>query len=299
MLVEINDNISLIVSELGFMYCNCILIKDDCRTIIDTGADTNSLLKINPDEIDLILYTHHHYDHTRGHSLFKNSKTLIHRLDFPATQNVEAIELYNSTYKWEELMPAIAKEEGLKALNMLPDMRMLWSADGTFEDNNIFDLGKTKVQVIHTPGHSAGHSSFWFPEEEFLFTGDICLTAAGPWYGELYADPDDMIKSIDKIIALKPNKIASCHINSVYNNDITKILNEFKNRIFKRDERIYNFLKEKPADIHKLADNKLIYRHHPSPFVVFWEKLMLIKHLARLEKMDMIEEVEPNLFHAK
>lgn len=281
------------------MYCNCILIEDDCRTIIDTGADTNSLLKINPDEIDLILYTHHHYDHTRGHSLFKNSKTLIHKYDFPATQNVEAIELYNSTNKWEELMPAIAKEEGLKALNMLPDTRMLWSADGTFEDNNIFDLGNTKVQVIHTPGHSAGHSSFWFPEEEFLFTGDICLTAAGPWYGELYANPDDMIKSIDKIIAMKPNRIASCHINSVYNSDVTKRLNEFKNRIFKRDERIYNFLKEKPADIHKLAENKLIYRYHPSPFVVFWEKLMLIKHLARLKEMDMVEEVEPNLFHAK
>ncbi len=299
MLIKISNNISLIVSQLGFTYCNCVLIEDELRTIIDTGADAKSLLNIDPDEIDLVLYTHHHYDHTRGHKLFKKSKSLIHHADYPATQSLEAFDLYNSTYKWDELMPGIKREEGMKVLGIFSEDQLPWSADDVFANQDIFDLGRTKVQVIHTPGHSAGHSAFWFPREKFLFTGDICLTAAGPWYGELYADPDDMINSIDKIIALKPQKIASCHMNSIYNGDISARLVEFKDRIYKRDARIYNFLKKEPADIHKLAENQLIYRYYPSPFVVFWEKLMLNKHLNRLEQMNLIEEVELGLFKAK
>lgn len=298
MLLKVSDKISLVLSELGFTFCNCILVEDEIRTIIDTGADVKSLQELNPDNIDIVLYTHHHYDHTRGHNLFPNAKSFIHKLDYPATQSEAAFEYYNSIDKWDELMPDVKKEDGITALNILTEGQSPWVADDTFEDDTIFDLGKTKVQVIHTPGHSAGHCSFWFPEEDLLFSGDICLTAAGPWYGEILADPDDMIKSIDKIIDLKVSKIVSCHINSICE-DSTAILTEFKNRIYKREVRIYNFLQKGPANIHELASNKLIYRYHPTPFVLFWEKLMLIKHLNRLEKMGMVEEVEKGLYARK
>lgn len=296
MLLKISDKVSMVLSKTGFMFCNCVLIDDDVKTIIDTGLDIKSLQEINPDSIDMVLYTHHHYDHIRGHDFFPNAKKLIHELDFPATQSIEAIEYYNSTDKWDELMPDVEKIEGVKALKITE--RYPWTSDDTFADNTLFDFGKTKVQVIHTPGHSAGHCSFFFPEEDFLFLGDICLTAAGPWYGEVLADPEDMIKSIDKIIDLKVGKIASCHINSICKDGNTR-LTEFKNRIYKREERIYNFLKKGPATIHELAANKLIYQYHPTPFVLFWEKLMLIKHLQRLEKMGMVEEVEKGLYAAK
>lgn len=298
MQLKVSDKISLVLSEVGFTFCNCIVIEDEVRTIIDTGADTKSLLDIKPNTIDMVLYTHHHYDHTRGHNLFEKSKSLIHKLDFPATHSEEAFEYYNSIDKWNELMPSVEKEEGIAALNILTEGQSPWTTDDTFEDNTIFDLGTTKVQVIHTPGHSAGHCSFWFPDEEFLFTGDICLTAAGPWYGEILADPDDLVRSIDKLIELKPKKMVSCHINTVCE-DTTARLTEFKNRIYKRDERIYNYLKQKPADIHELAANKLIYRYHPTPFVLFWEKLMLIKHLNRLKTMDKVEEAELGIFITK
>ncbi|HZK44237.1 MAG TPA: MBL fold metallo-hydrolase [Syntrophomonadaceae bacterium] len=299
MLLKISDKISLVISELGFTYCNCLLIEDEIRTIIDTGADLETLMNISPSSIDMVLYTHHHYDHTRGHELFNNADSLMHRLDSIAVTDIELFEHYNSIDKWDELMPDIDREVGIEALKILPEEQKPWNVDGCFEDGQIFDLGHTKVQVIHTPGHSAGHSSFWFPEKDFLFTGDICLTTAGPWYGEVYADPDDMISSIDKLIELKPERIATCHVNYIYEENVTERLIEFKNRIYKRDERIFNYLKKQPADIHQLADNNLVYKYHPTPFVLFWEKLMIIKHLARLEKMGMVEEVENSLFVAK
>ncbi|NLJ73086.1 MAG: MBL fold metallo-hydrolase [Syntrophomonadaceae bacterium] len=295
---KIAENIYLVKSKLGFTYCNCILVEDKVRAIIDTGADYETLLKINPETIDLVLYTHHHYDHTRGHKLFHHAHSLIHKADYPATLSLEAYEKYNSIDIWDDLMPNVTREEGIMALNILPSEELLCPIDNIFIDKDVFNLGDTEVQVIHTPGHSAGHSAFYFPKEDFLFTGDICLTAAGPWYGELLSDPDDMINSINKIIELNPRIIASCHVNEVFEDSSAK-LEEFKNRIYKRDERIYNFLKNEPADIHKMADNKLIYKFHPSPFVVFWEKLMLIKHIERLEKMGVVAKTDKNLYIAK
>ncbi len=42
------------------------------------------------------------------------------------------------------------------------------------KDGQIFDLGDRKVEVLHTPGHTAGHCSFLYDRERILFSGDIC-----------------------------------------------------------------------------------------------------------------------------
>lgn len=79
MLLKVTDNISMIQSELGFTYCNCVLIDDDVRAVIDTGADAKSLTAVSPENIDMVLYTHHHYDHTREILYSKNQKHLFTR----------------------------------------------------------------------------------------------------------------------------------------------------------------------------------------------------------------------------
>lgn len=299
MLYKINDKLTFIISELGFTYCNCIFIDDKVKAIIDTGADKRSLDEIKPEQVEKVINTHHHYDHTRGNHFFTNAEIFIHPLDYPVLQSRKNFEYYNSLDKWDELMPGYdfiqcRLQMGFNEEEVEKSLR----ADRTFEDGDIFNFGRTEVEVIHTPGHSAGHCSFWFPEEEFLFTGDICLTEAGPWYGEIYASADDMLNSIDKLIKLKPRIMTSCHINDICTDGV-KRLTEFKNRIFKREERIYNYLKGREINVHDLASQKLIYRMHPSPFVIFWEKLMLLKHLERLELQGLIQKSEEGLYRAK
>ncbi len=156
-------------------------------------------------------------------------------------------------------------------------------------DGQILDFGTVKAEVVHTPGHSAGHCCFWFPEEEFLFSSDICFTKAGPWYGEHLASPSEMMRSIDRIIDLSPPRVVSSHIHEVLEAPVPQ-LQEFKQRIEKREERIYKYLSQQPSDIHKLAEANLIYRAHPTNYVVFWEKLMLLKHLDSLEKQSRVTQ---------
>lgn len=300
MLVDINDRVKLLFNEGGFTFCNCVYVDDEVKAIIDTGADEKSLLSVKPENIDMVLYTHHHYDHIRGNYFFQKSKTFIHELDFPALVSVEAIEHYNSLDEWEKLMPGYDRNESALMIGVASNnYQMLSHFDTTFVDEQVFDMGRTKVQVMHTPGHSIGHSAFWFPDDDFIFLGDICLTKAGPWYGEIYASPDDMEKSIDKIIELKPARMASCHINKIITDDGGKRLQEFKNRITKRDERIYHFLQKQPASIHDIAASHLIYRQHPTPFVLFWEKLMVGKHLERLKRAGMVEGTDEGLYYVR
>lgn len=297
MLVPIDDRVKLVLSEGGFTYCNCIWIDDDIQAIIDSGADLPSMYQTHPEKMDMVVNTHHHYDHIRGNYLFQRARVCIHESDFISLKDEKAFEHYNSIDMWADLMPGYDYVEaalmiGIEELTVRNNLR----ADSSFKDGQVFDFGHVKAEVIHTPGHSAGHCAFWFPEQEFLFTGDICLTKAGPWYGELYADPDQMVSSIDRLIDLNPPRLISCHIPELCTDTVGR-LREFQNRIFKREERIYRFLKQGPADLNTMAEKKLIYAMHPTPLVLFWEKLMLLKHLQRLEKMGLVSETEQGIYY--
>ncbi len=298
MIQKISDHLRFLISETGFTYCNCIVVEDDIRAILDTGADKNSIDSIHPENIDMVINTHHHYDHTRGNQFFPNSRLYIHALDYTPLANREDYIHYNSIDLWEDLMPNCDYTEASNLIGIAEDdVERNMRVDQVLNNNQIIDFGHTKMEVIHTPGHSAGHCSFWFPNEEFLFTGDICLTQAGPWYGEAYASPDDLIKSIDRLIDLNPPRMTSCHINDICY-DCRERLTEFRDRIIKREERIYKAIKKQPVDLHQLAEQKLIYRMHPTPFVLFWEKCMLLKHLEHLQQRGSIEMFENGLYHA-
>ncbi|MEA1961685.1 MAG: MBL fold metallo-hydrolase [Bacillota bacterium] len=296
MIVPISNRVKFLVSEAGFTYCNCVVIDDEVKTIIDTGAGEKSLNEIQPESFDLVLNTHHHYDHTRGNYLFPQAKVMVHSLDYKPLSSKADFEYYNSFTEWDTLMPN--RDYTTSALQMgivEKDIERNLRATGSLEDGEIIDLGHTRVEVLHTPGHSAGHCCFWFPEEEFLFSGDICLTDAGPWYGEVLSDPGDMIRSINRIIELNPPKMSSCHINEICTDAVPR-LTEFRDRIYKREERIYKHLLHTAEDLDALTERKLIYRMHPSEFVVFWEKLMLLKHLNRLIDQGRAEKDENGIF---
>lgn len=301
MQLRLSDNISIVFTEQGFSFSNWLLIEDDTRAILETGLNKGGLHGLDPNSIELVINSHYHLDHTRGNNLFKNAAIAIHNSEIAPLKSKYAYAYFNSLDEWETLMPDIDIFANHKARNFpgqlnsgddgrIADTRKIIS----LSDGQIFDFGKTKVEVLHTPGHTAGHCSFLFPNEDLIFSSDICLSRAGPWYGEHLSDPCDMISSIDRIIALNPKRVVSAHRRELIENPIP-VLTEFKGRISMREERIYKQLREQPSDIHELAGANLIYSHHPSVFEVFWEKLMLQKHLKRLMGKGLVRQ-EKNIY---
>ncbi|MCJ7663919.1 MAG: MBL fold metallo-hydrolase, partial [Desulfobacterales bacterium] len=163
----------------------------------------------------------------------------------------------------------------------------------------IIDCGKTKVEVLLTPGHTAGHCSFLFLDENLIFMADICLTEVGPWYGEDEADIDDFVASINRIISLKPAKIITGHRAEIFDRDIPEVLGEYRDRIYKREEHILDFVRGNPSTINQIAAQKMIYREHPIIFVLFWERCMVKKHLDHLIKQGLVEKLEDGRYRTR
>ncbi|MGE5372652.1 MAG: MBL fold metallo-hydrolase [Solirubrobacterales bacterium] len=295
MLQKLDPHLVMAFTESGFSHGNSLLIEDDVRLLIDTGA-TDIIPSIQPETIDIVLNSHYHIDHIRGNDLCGNAKVYLHALDAAYLQNPKRLSAID---EWEELMTINPLEGQPSVKKIAPnDVIKPYRVDGTFQDGDQYDCGHTKLTVLHTPGHCAGHCAFFFPDSGTAFLGDICLTKVGPWYGEADADIDAFIQSINRMIALKPDRVVTGHVGQIITENIPEVLTEYRDRILKREERIYQSLKTKAVNIHELADQHLIYRMHPSSFVLYWEKYMLKKHLARLEQQGRAERNEENLFRA-
>ncbi len=294
MIQQLTTTIKIVYTEDGFTESNCVLVEDDTRLMIDSGAG-RALAEARPDTVDVLVNSHHHVDHIRGNDDFTRARILAHRLEKDAMGSPEKLMAVSG---WDELMEGSLEEHASQFGGIPARLYEPWRVDETIVEGQVIDCGRTRFEVLHTPGHTAGHCSFFFPEESLVFMGDICLTAAGPWYGEENADIDEFIGSIDRIIELNPARIVTGHRPGVIESDIPRVLTEYRDRMLKREQRIFNYLKEHPSTIHELAERNLIYRAHPTTFVLFWEKSMLKKHLERLLAVGAVERLEGERFRA-
>jgi len=293
MFVSLGDGVSLMLNA-GFGSSNCLFVEGERRVLVETGGG-KALAGIEPDSVDMVINTHRHIDHVKGNGLFPRAKVCVHAREKAA---MDEVDLVAASGGWNRFM-----EGGFQDyMNEFPvatsDLYVHRPVDGTLCDGEVIDCGRSRIEVLHTPGHTAGHCSVFLPEEEVLFAGDICLTAAGPCYADPDADIDELMGSIDRLIAIKPKALVSSHSKKIYNGDSAKVLVEFRDRVLKREDRVLSAIKKKPSDIHTLAGMRLIYAMHPSHFVVFWEKCMIEKHLVRLEKAGLAGSSDEGVWYA-
>lgn len=277
MIHKINDRISIYFTEEGFSKSNAVLIDDDTRVMIDSGVG-KLIAQAKPENVDILINSHCHLDHVWDNDLFVNARIVTHPLE---QENFKDHKKIGSIDNWENYM----EENPEQYFYLKPSFLEEWRVDGTIDEGDIIDAGRTKIHVMHMPGHTSGHLTFFFPDEGLLFCGDICLTKVGPWYGDGSTPLDYFIASIDRIIEMKPDKVVSGHNKEVLKSPhIREAFEEYRERIYKRDKNILAALKQKPCTIDELAVKMLIYPAHPTIFVLYWEKAMIAKHLQSLMK---------------
>lgn len=279
MIQKINDRISIFFTDEPFGRSNAVLVDDDIRIMIDSGAG-KILDSARPERIDLLINSHCHIDHVWDNSLFTRARIITHPLE---RENFSDPAKIGSIGNWTSYM----KEDLQGILQLmgaaLPALLKEWRIDGTIDEGDVIDAGQTKIQVLHMPGHTAGHMVFFFPEAGLLFSADICLTKVGPWYGDASTSVDAFIASINRIIDMKPDRVVSGHSKEILTSpQVRDVFEEYRDRIYKREERIFTALREHPGTLDDLAARKLIYPAHPSILVVYWEKAMIARHLERL-----------------
>lgn len=140
---------------------NCYIIKSKKVALIDSGIDPTKILK-KIDElgtgIDFLINTHCHYDHIAGDLRIKektNAKICVHKID------AEFMESNNKEGTLADLF-------GGKFSKVKIDLKLT--------DGQIIDLGKIKLEVIHTPGHTQGSICLYEPKSKSLFSGDTIFS---------------------------------------------------------------------------------------------------------------------------
>lgn len=278
MIHPLTDTISMVFTEGGFSSSNCVLIRDAVPTIIDSGAG-KALIDAKPQEIEVLLCSHHHLDHICGNDFFNHAVIMAHPIEKAAMQSCAKILASDS---WNDLMDAENFFMSKTIMGKPNRLHEPFRVDKDLSEGQVVDCGRTKITVMHTPGHTAGHCSFLFEKEGIIFTGDICLSAVGPWYGDSDSNVDDFVASINRIIDLKPRMVVTGHLMKVLTENIGPTFIEYRGRIMKREENILAYVKRNPCTIHELAKMHFIYPDHSTDFVLYWEKSILRNHLRRL-----------------
>ena len=161
--------IRVIASEIGN---NSYLLLTKKPVIIDPSENAkivlNNLKKhIKPQDLEYIILTHFHEDHTLAAPLIKketDAKVLIHESD-------------------------------AKFLSFKPDR--------TLKGGEILNLGNYKLKVIHTPGHTPGSICLYEEKSKILFSGDTIFSNGGVGRTDLLGgNSQQLLESVEHLCKL-------------------------------------------------------------------------------------------------
>ena len=174
-----------------------LLDAADRVILVDTGAsdaDADIIMDAIKDmgrehaDLKLCVLTHRHGDHTGGLKKLKKTlkfQVMAHELDMPAIQKSSGYDV----------------EHVVKGGERLPDCG--------------------GINILHTPGHTAGHISLHLPQKKTLIAGDAIVSAGehlvvSPTY--LSSDPDAASESVKRLVAMNLDleRILVGHGDDVY-----------------------------------------------------------------------------------
>lgn len=176
--------------------CNTVLIESDKRIIVDPGAsavrDTLKArleeIKLKPDDIDIVVNTHLHGDHTGSNHIFRGKTLIVHEKELDSIKKS----------LWPEFLDACVSV--LKTQKVKQETTIAKDA-----------------KIIETPGHTPGSISVVVdtPEGPVAIVGDSIsrvkedfLSRKPPFWEP---DKETIVKSWEKIAQLMPRLIIPGH----------------------------------------------------------------------------------------
>jgi hydroxyacylglutathione hydrolase len=267
-----------------YPYCHSVYIDAEAKVLIDPASDRDRLLDLrNESGIDMVWLSHYHEDHFMHLDLFEDKGLWISEDDALALTDLDHFfDAYGMTGEERESWIPIMNE----TFHFKPR-----KPTRVFQGKETVDLGGVIVDVIPTPGHTIGHCSFFFREQEVLFVGDYDLTPFGPWYGDVKSDIDATIASINLLRKISAKTWIVSHEKGLLDSEPGELWDRYLNVIDERDNKLLNLLKE-PRTMAQIVDARIIYRkkREPAAFYDYGEKALMGKHLQRLINKGIVTQ---------
>ncbi|WMW23867.1 MBL fold metallo-hydrolase [Methanolobus sediminis] len=189
---------------IGLYDANSYLING--KILVDTGMSTEGLISAITENIDikdleLIILTHCHYDHTASAQAIADisgAKIAIHKDDEPLLSNdtISAAAMF-----------------GNKAPVIKPDMLL--------EEGDRIPIGNDEeLEVIHTPGHTPGGICLYEANSKSLFSGDTVFPNGSIGRTDFQGgNRSQLTESINKLVQLDVKTLYPGH-GEVTSNDV-------------------------------------------------------------------------------
>lgn len=235
---------------------NSYVIKSDEKNlIIDTGMNKPECKQaldqaIDELEIDLnctdILITHLHADHAGLISYLSTPNTKIYG---SSADTGKLMQSYNDDKRyehWDHMANFLIHngfKEGRQAIKKHPGYNYSSpQVEGftTLEDQDILDIGRYRLKIIITPGHTTGHICLYDEVRKILFSGDHILSEITPNISLFWDNINplqDYLASLGRVYGLEVKMVLPAH-RSVFNNHRSRISELIKHHQNRCDEII-------------------------------------------------------------
>jgi glyoxylase-like metal-dependent hydrolase (beta-lactamase superfamily II) len=194
---------------------NIYLIIDKTIALIDAGTGMNfetveqNLGKFNlkPNDIELLINTHCHYDHIGGDRDFVKAagcEVCIHELEAKLLREGDRM-----------ITLAAGFGEKLEPMEVVRGL----------QEGGKIELGELTLEVLHTPGHTAGSICLYDPRQRLLFSGDTVFSDGVGRTDLPTGDTTALRNSIEGLLKLDVQNIYPGHGPCVEKNAHACILN--------------------------------------------------------------------------
>jgi hydroxyacylglutathione hydrolase len=89
---------------------------------------------------------------------------------------------------------------------MVPNAPRDLEADCLLRDGDTLSVGRLDAQVLHTPGHSPGGISLWFPTEQKVLCGDLVFRQGVGRSDFPGSNPETLLQSIRQKLYTLPDE---------------------------------------------------------------------------------------------
>ena len=270
---------------------NSVLVRGAGETIIIDPSVTVVARGGAGMPVDAVVNSHGHEDHLAGNGFFSNARIHIHEEDLPAAVSLEGLL---DVYGLEGEPRTKFGQQILDEFHYAPRT----DAHG-FGDGHVFDLGGIRVEAVHLPGHTRGHSGFRIDGGVF-FLSDIDLTGFGPYYGDAWSSLDDFDASLVRIRDEEADWYVTFHQKGIIEGreDFVSRIDAFHAVIPRRHQAMLDYLAE-PRTIDEMVAHRFVYRPHVEhTFTNAVERRTAELHVARMVERGEVVAVEGDRWQA-
>ncbi|GKV68152.1 hydrolase [Sporosarcina sp. NCCP-2716] len=251
---------------------NAFLVKGDALTLIDAGPRTKEAhaalvhglkeLGIRMEDIEQVILTHHHPDHSGWADGFLNAEVSGHVYNnLWLTRNPEFFDYHDRFYLDQFKQQGVPGEflGSVKKMKRAAELMAERPLDRILGEGDELP-GLPGWTALETLGHAQSHLSFWNADEQVLIGGDLLLEKVSsnpivePPLDRTADRPETLLqynRSLKRLLELPVGTVYSGHGNPV--TDAHELIRQRLGKQHDRAMKVYGMLADGPKSVFELT----------------------------------------------